>query len=178
MLLCVIVLVALASDQSPLTGNATNTAAGGNLPIVLELIATFLFGSLLFSGRERLPLSWPVLAVLLTLWVVSWNSAWDGVTGIVAIGYGVLVLGLRTPATLRRLTAHGDVSYGIYVYAFPVQQAVAAVVGTGLQPVGMLAIAYPITYGLGTGFLSVRGAAGASVQARRRWSARRTASNG
>jgi hypothetical protein len=113
MLLCVIVVVALASDLSPLMGDASGTVAGGNLPIVLELIATFLFGSLLFSARTRLPLSWSVLALLLTLWAVSWNSAWDGVTGIVAIGYGVLVLGLRTPATLRRLTVHGDVSYGI-----------------------------------------------------------------
>jgi peptidoglycan/LPS O-acetylase OafA/YrhL len=70
----------------------------------------------------------------------------DGVTGILAVCYGVLVLAFRTPAELRRVTAPGDVSYGIYVYAFPVQQSVAAVWGSSLTPLTMFAVAFPITY--------------------------------
>ena len=72
----------------------------------------------------------------------------DGVTGILAVGYGVLVLAFRTPAELRRVTAPGDVSYGMYVYAFPVQQAVVHVWGPGLSPAGLFLLAYPITYAL------------------------------
>ena len=148
MLACAIAALLLASDLSPLTGSATETTAGGNLPIVLELIATFLLGSLMFAVRDRLRLSWVLLGLLVAVWVVCWKSPMDGVTGILAVGYGVLVLAFRTPAELRRVTAPGDVSYGMYVYAFPVQQAVVHVWGPGLSPAGLFVLAYPITYGL------------------------------
>jgi peptidoglycan/LPS O-acetylase OafA/YrhL len=75
------------------------------------------------------------------------------VTGVLAVGFGVLVFAFRTPAWLRWLTAPGDLSYGIYVYAFPVQQSVAAI-WPDVHPLAMFAIAYPITYGLA--FLSWR----------------------
>ena len=138
----------LASKWSPLAPEGGDTTAGGNLGIVLELVATFLLGSLLYSLRGRLRLSWLALAALTVLWVVTWQTAWGGLTGIVAIGYGVLVLAFRTPAVLRRVTAPGDVSYGIYVYAFPVQQSAAALWGPGLEPGVMLMLAFPVTYAL------------------------------
>jgi peptidoglycan/LPS O-acetylase OafA/YrhL len=57
------------------------------------------------------------------------------------------VFAFRTPDWLRRLTAPGDLSYGIYVYAFPVQQSVAAI-WHDVDPLVMFAIAFPVTYGL------------------------------
>jgi peptidoglycan/LPS O-acetylase OafA/YrhL len=68
-------------------------------------------------------------------------------TGVLAVSFIVLVFAFRTPAWLRHLTAPGDLSYGIYVYAFPVQQSVAAI-WPGVHPLLMLAIAFPVTYGL------------------------------
>ena len=38
--------------------------------------------------------------------------------------YAVLVLAYRAPLALNALARPGDVSYGVYVYAFPVQQTV------------------------------------------------------
>jgi len=77
----------------------------------------------------------------------------DEAAGVVAVAFAVLAFAFRTPAWLRRLTALGDVSYGIYVYAFPVQQSVAAI-WPGIDPLVMFAIAFPVTYGLA--FLSWR----------------------
>jgi peptidoglycan/LPS O-acetylase OafA/YrhL len=88
------------------------------------------------------------MALLIVLWALSWDGAWVSATGAVAIGFAVLVLAFRTPRALRRIVAPGDVSYGIYVYAFPVQQSVAHMWGSGLGPLTMLAIAFPITYAL------------------------------
>jgi peptidoglycan/LPS O-acetylase OafA/YrhL len=142
----VVVLVAV-TPLSPASTDIVNTEAGGNLTIVLELIATFLVGSLLYAVRARLRLSWIVLAALVALWVLTWETEWVTLTTVLAIAYGVLVLAFRTPASLRRLTAPGDVSYGVYVYAFPVQQSVAAL-WDDATPLGMFAIAFPITYAL------------------------------
>jgi peptidoglycan/LPS O-acetylase OafA/YrhL len=91
--------------------------------------------------------------MLMVLWIVTWGGGWARATGILAIAFTVLVLAFRTPAWLRRLAAPGDVSYGIYVYAFPVQQSVAAIWGA-IDPLVMMAIAFPVTYGLA--FLSWR----------------------
>jgi peptidoglycan/LPS O-acetylase OafA/YrhL len=93
------------------------------------------------------------VGVLVAVWVATWGSSWTKVTGVLAVGFAVLVFAFRTPSWLRRLTAPGDVSYGIYVYAFPVQQSVAAI-WPSVHPLAMFAIAFPITYCLA--FLSWR----------------------
>jgi peptidoglycan/LPS O-acetylase OafA/YrhL len=130
---------------SPLPTAFGSTAAGGNAPIVLELIGTFLLGALFYALRARLRLSWPVLAALALLWVLTWKGGWTPVTTALLFAYGTLVLAFRTPAGLRRVVAPGDVSYGVYVYAFPVQQSLWAW-WHGVAPGVMFAIAGPVTY--------------------------------
>jgi peptidoglycan/LPS O-acetylase OafA/YrhL len=132
---------------SPLASVVGDTAAGGDVPIVLELIGTFLLGGLFYALRARLRLSWLVVAGLALLWVLSWKSGWTEVTTVLLFAYGTLVLAFRTPAGLRRLTAPGDVSYGVYIYAFPVQQSLWAL-WHPLRPGVMFAIAAPVTYAL------------------------------
>ncbi len=57
-----VVLLAL-TPLSPLPDGISHTAGGGNVKSVVELIATFLLGALLYSLRDRLRLSWLVPAV-------------------------------------------------------------------------------------------------------------------
>jgi peptidoglycan/LPS O-acetylase OafA/YrhL len=148
-----ILLVLCVTPLSPMSLAPAGGTTSGNLPLVVVLVATFALGTLAYSLRARLHLSWTIAAVLMTLWIVTWGGGWAKATGILAISFAVLVLAFRTPARLRRLTAHGDVSYGIYIYAFPVQQSVAAIWG-GIDPLLMTAVAFPVTYGLA--FLSWR----------------------
>ena len=131
---------------SPLANAVGDTAAGGNTLIVLQLIGTFLLGALFYALRARLRLSWLVLAALALLWMLTWDGGWTELTTVLLFSYGTLVLAFRTPASLRRLAAPGDVSYGVYVYAFPVQQSLAALWGSALSPGMMFAIAAPVTY--------------------------------
>lgn len=142
------VLVLCITPLSPFTIAPAGGTTSGNLTLVIMLGATFVLGSLAYSVRARLHLSWIILVVLMVLWIATWGGGWTPATGVPAIAFAVLVLAFRTPAWLRRLTAPGDVSYGIYVYAFPVQQSVAAIWGPGLSPLLMMAIAFPVTYGL------------------------------
>ena len=142
-----VVLVLCITPLSSITLAPAGGTTSGNLPLVIMLGATFVLGSLAYSLRARLHLSWTIGAALMALWILTWGGAWARATGIVAIAFAVLVLAVRTPAWLRRLTAPGDLSYGIYVYAFPVQQSVAAIWGA-VDPLLMMAIAFPVTYGL------------------------------
>ena len=142
-----IVCLLAVTPLSPLSTALGGTAAGGNVPIVLLLVGTFLLGGLFYALRARLRLSWLVLAALALLWVLTWNGAWTAFTTVLLFSYGTLVLAFRTPSGLRGVVAPGDVSYGVYVYAFPVQQSLWAL-HPGLRPGVMFAIAAPVTYAL------------------------------
>jgi peptidoglycan/LPS O-acetylase OafA/YrhL len=148
-----VLLVLFVTPLSSISLAPAGGTTSGNLPLVIMLGATFVLGSLAYSLRARLHLSWTIGAALMALWVLTWGGGWARATGILAIAFAVLVLAFRTPAWLRRLTAPGELSYGIYVYAFPVQQSVAAIWGA-IDPLLMTAIAFPVTYGLA--FLSWR----------------------
>ena len=148
-----LLLLLCVTPLAPFAKASAGGTTSGNLTLVIMLIATFVLGTLAYSVRSRLRLSWIVAVGLMVVWVATWDSGWVRATGVLAIAFTILVFAFRTPAWLRRLTAPGDVSYGIYVYAFPVQQSVAAI-WHDIDPLLMFAIAFPVTYGLA--FLSWR----------------------
>ncbi|HYD58801.1 MAG TPA: acyltransferase [Noviherbaspirillum sp.] len=57
----------------------------------------------------------------------------------------VVFIGTRSTPVVRRFGRYGDISYGIYIYAFPVQQTVLCVGGKDLPFVAGLAIASAVT---------------------------------
>jgi peptidoglycan/LPS O-acetylase OafA/YrhL len=118
--------------------------ASVDLNIVVAVYAAFCAGSLIWAARERFVLRWPILLGLVALWVATWSSAWRLPTLVLMIAYLVIFAAFRLPDGARALTRRvGDLSYGIYIYAFPVQQLVAHLWGPGLTPIGMFALATP-----------------------------------
>jgi peptidoglycan/LPS O-acetylase OafA/YrhL len=132
---------------SYLPAAARDTAAGANTHIVIQLLTTFVAGSALFALRDRVRLSWWVALALAAAWVASWNTGWWPVVAALFVPYVVLVLAYRLPRSLNVLARPGDVSYGVYVYAFPVQQTVV-LASPKIAPAGVAAFAIPITYAL------------------------------
>jgi peptidoglycan/LPS O-acetylase OafA/YrhL len=128
-----------------LPGAVNATAVGADSAVVIHVLAAFVAGSALFAFRERVRLSWwPVLA-LAALWVVSWKTGWVTVVASVLIPYAALVAAYRAPLRLNALVRPGDVSYGVYIYAFPVQQTLV-LVARGMSPIALAALAAPVTY--------------------------------
>ena len=70
---------------------------------------------------------------LLGLFAVTIVSAVDAGLGTyvlwAVLPYSTLALGLASTPVLRRASRYGDFSYGLYIYAFPVQQVVVATLG-------------------------------------------------
>jgi peptidoglycan/LPS O-acetylase OafA/YrhL len=96
-------------------------AATGDLGLDRMLIAFFAFGALCCVNREQVPISLPILVlVVLACWLARDGALYRYLLGL-AIGYGTLWFAYapRLPA-LRGL---GDWSYGTYLWGFPVQQA-------------------------------------------------------
>lgn len=89
------------------------------------LVVAFLFGTVLFIRRDTVPLrtSWALAALAVTLALLSTQA-----TGFFAgptAAYFTAWLGLRNPRR-NALIDSGDYSYGLYLYAYPIQQAITA----------------------------------------------------
>jgi peptidoglycan/LPS O-acetylase OafA/YrhL len=63
---------------------------------------------------------------------------------VLTIAYILFYIAYISSGLIRKYNQVGDYSYGVYIYAFPVQQSVAALV-PGISVLSMLLIAAPVT---------------------------------
>ncbi len=101
------------------------TRSGLPLPRLLDqfltLICPFLAGMAFHVWRSHIPLSWPLLAAALAVFVFLGDhdaGFWPMVLSLTYITFWTAYVPRGPLLAFNRL---GDYSYGIYVYAFPVQ---------------------------------------------------------
>jgi peptidoglycan/LPS O-acetylase OafA/YrhL len=101
---------------------------------IARLGVFFFASSLLALYQDKIRLSWPVALLLFGCSIVLPNELAATLVLWAAIPYSVLVAAYRLPKWFKEYGKWGDISYGVYVYSFPVQQAVSFVAfqaGTG-----------------------------------------------
>ena len=113
-----------------------------------RLALSFFLGVVAYQWRDRLILSWP-LALSGTLAGLGVAHAAGGVLAMVALQLGfaylTLVAAFAAPAAVKRASARlPDYSYGIYIYAFPVQQTLIAL-GWATTPLANIVASLAIT---------------------------------
>jgi peptidoglycan/LPS O-acetylase OafA/YrhL len=99
-----------------------NVDVGGmTFALLLGLGTWFLAGATLFLYRDRVPWSYPVAGVALVATVVG-GVIGEAVLFLGGFAYLVVFVGTRQWPAWERVHRFGDPSYGIYLYAFPIQQ--------------------------------------------------------
>ncbi len=90
-----------------------------------QLIAVFAIGAAFYSFRRWIPLRWDLAALLFAIWLVTVaiGESTAQKAAVWLLPYIVLVLAYRTHHRLHLPHRFGDYSYGIYIYAFVVQQS-------------------------------------------------------
>lgn len=117
----VVVLQALWAWQAIKLGDdGSSNGASGEV-----LVISFLAGVLFHLYRDRIPLHWGMFLPVLVLGV--WLSSLPHGSYYLPFpaAYLTVYLGLLNPPSNRFLRS-GDYSYGLYLYGFPLQQAVAS----------------------------------------------------
>ena len=114
---------------------------------LVVLFCVFAGAAALYLVRDRIRfrVSWLVAAI--AVWFASYHVPLVPhavLTGL-SLPYIVIFFGFRGLDWLRPLTKPGDVSYGIYIWAFPIEQTVIAV-WSGVAPLAVIAVAGPATY--------------------------------
>lgn len=90
--------------------------------------STFFAGAAFYLYRDRVPLSGTLCLVLAVLLPVSTlHPDLFFILYSLSLPYLILYLAYVPSGAIRQFNRIGDYSYGIYIYAFPVQQSVVAI---------------------------------------------------
>jgi len=111
-----------------------------------RLLPYYVAGWLFYLSRDHLPLSWPYAAVAVGSLVVGAACAPWGVslTFPVALAYLLVFATRRRELWFPPVTRYGDLSYGVYLYAFPIQQLLVQY-HVARSPLTLFATATPLT---------------------------------
>ncbi|MGO2539725.1 MAG: acyltransferase family protein [Specibacter sp.] len=93
--------------------------------LMLRLLPFFVGGSVVFMWKDKIGFHWipGVLSLVVAYIVASTVPGWGVQASALFVTYGIIWL--STAIKQPKLIAKNDVSYGIYIYAFAVQQLLA-----------------------------------------------------
>lgn len=114
----------------------------------IYVLSAFAVGSAAFSYSEKIRLSGPLAALALVSAILAGlgPTSLRVVVWTLAAAYLSYWFAYATPPIGRLLTRFGDASYGVYIWAFPVQQTVVQVWGAQVSPWVVIAISTPIVW--------------------------------
>ena len=116
---------------------------------LLRLLIMFVAGVAFYLYRERISFSRSLCAAavgtaLLVVFVRMGFTMWMATGG----AYLLLFAAAHPQRHVSNFGSRGDFSYGMYIYAFPVQQSVTALFGGTMPPLLNIFIAFPVTFAL------------------------------
>lgn len=107
---------------------------------VLNLFCLGMFfyaGVVLYLYRQYVPLTWKIALPLLALMATSAGTApWPLMLGV-GLPYLVIYAAHLDIPRLSRFGSRGDISFGIYIFSFPLHQLLMLWIGPGELPLGL-----------------------------------------
>lgn len=110
----------------------------GMLALFAFLGAIFFAGSALAVFAELVPLDWRI--GVLAIGVAAASAELNAIPWLGALPIAYVCMWLGTVLPFHRIGRVNDLSYGVYIYAFPVQQTIMVVLGRHHLPVGVTAL--------------------------------------
>lgn len=89
---------------------------------ITTLAIFFLSGMLFYLYRDTIPLDSRILIFLCVVWILSFRTVYCMYVSYVFIPYAVTWFAFGRISITHNFGRYGDFSYGMYLYAFPVQQ--------------------------------------------------------
>jgi peptidoglycan/LPS O-acetylase OafA/YrhL len=96
---------------------------------LLPLLFIFMLGATFHLYRDRVPMHWGLMITAAVVTVLTLAVGGFMPIGTPAYGYLIMALACYLPRWLHGVGRKRDYSYGIYIYAFPMQQLIALLVG-------------------------------------------------
>ena len=107
--------------------------------VAVRFVAFFYSGVALYVFRRHVPLTPRILAAATAAFALTWWLAGVGVLLPQWLGYAVLFLTYHPRLVVKRLSEGADYSYGLYIFAYPVQQTLIWATGMTSAPLHIAA---------------------------------------
>lgn len=111
---------------------------------LMRLALPFTVGIALYLWRDKIVLKWRYSLLLAAITAMLYPTAIFTEAFIIWLGYTVFLMAYLPGGAIRKFNNLGDYSYGMYIYAFPVQQLIAFYLAPQ-SPLINIIIAFPIT---------------------------------
>ena len=96
------------------------------LVALAKLAFPFMIGIIFYVWRQTLRLNWMIGGALIFLAIAFHGAPFFREVFMVALGYAVFLVAYLPRGLIREYNKVGDYSYGVYIYAFPLQQLIAS----------------------------------------------------
>lgn len=124
----------------------------GQLPSVLDtvarLTACFSAGALFYAFRSWVPYDRRVAVVAVLVALGTFLVGGFRIVLPIAAGYLLFYAAFAPLGSLSRFGRYGDFSYGLYVFAYPVQQTIARTLGPDLSVSAFFLMSFLLTFPL------------------------------
>jgi peptidoglycan/LPS O-acetylase OafA/YrhL len=131
----------------------------------------FAAGALMYQWRDVIPARWSLVAISVVIVLAAGMLPDYRVVAAVPLAYAVIVPGSLIKN--RRLRLRTDLSYGVYIYAFPTQQMLAVCGLASLHPFVffLLTTIFTLPLAAASWFLIEKPAMSLKYRLKRKWSA-------
>src|SRR5262249_31085958 len=106
-----------------------------------RLLDVFASGLAIYAFRDVLPFGRVRVAVACTLLALTFFLGGFLIAFPLVGGYALIACAITRRIPLQRFGRFGDFSYGLYVFAYPIQQALVRVLGTRIPVMGLFGLA-------------------------------------
>lgn len=106
----------------------------------------YLMGTLFAIYDESIKYNLLLLTLSFFIWIMAFMTPFFTLVSILFIPYAVLYLALKSKVILQNLLETGDFSYGIYIYAFPIQQFVVHLLQNEVSPIILFILSFPVIF--------------------------------
>lgn len=163
-------ILALATLGAMVLPPLTLTEAWTVPQLAVRSAIMFSAGALLYQWRDKVPARWSLVVVSVLVILASSQLPDYRVVAALPLAYAVVASGVLTHN--KRLRLRTDLSYGVYIYAYPTQQILAVCGLTWLNPVVFFILSAIVTLPLAalSWFLVEKPARSLKLRLKRKWS--------
>ncbi|MGH3637475.1 MAG: acyltransferase family protein [Mycobacterium sp.] len=109
--------------------------------MLARFAVVFLAGAMFYQYQDKVPARWSLVALSVAIVVASGFTQNYRLVAALPLAYAIIVSG----ALIRKARLRHDFSYGVYIYAFPIQQLLATFGLASLNPFVFFVVATAAT---------------------------------
>ena len=111
-----------------------------------KCLSFFSFGSLLYSARGKIKFTYLNYSIAWAALIAGALTPYPQFFYYLTWPYIVICTAFMPLPFVGRLEKLGDISYGVYLYAYPVQQSILYMYGGDISPYRLMAYTFPVAF--------------------------------